>query len=58
VARQLDRSGGCREAAVAAAYVLDEIYAGPKAALRPIHEALMRAIDGFGEFEVAPKKGM
>ncbi len=37
--------------------VLAEIYAGPKAALRPIHDTLMAAIDGFGAFEVAPKKG-
>jgi hypothetical protein len=37
--------------------VADEIYAGPKAALRPIHDALMKAIGAFGEFEVAPKKG-
>lgn len=37
--------------------VLDEIYTGPKAALRPIHEKLMGAIAEFGEFEVAPKKG-
>jgi hypothetical protein len=37
--------------------VLDEIYAGPKAALRPIHDKLMDAINGFGEFEIAPKKG-
>lgn len=35
---------------------LDGIYAGPKAALRPIHDALMKAIGAFGEFEVAPKK--
>jgi Domain of unknown function (DUF5655)/Domain of unknown function (DUF4287) len=35
----------------------DEIYAGPKAALRPIHDALMHAIRAFGEFEVTPKKG-
>lgn len=35
---------------------LDAIYAGPKAALRPIHDALMAAIAGFGDFEVAPKK--
>ena len=37
--------------------VLDEIYAGKKAPLRPIHEQLMAAIGKFGEFEVAPKKG-
>jgi hypothetical protein len=37
--------------------VLAEIYSGGKAALRPIHEALMAAIDQFGEFEIAPKKG-
>jgi hypothetical protein len=37
--------------------VLDEIYSGPKAALRPIHEKLMNGIRQFGEFEVAPKKG-
>jgi len=37
--------------------VLDEIYTGPKAALRPIHEKLMEAIAQFGDFEIAPKKG-
>ena len=37
--------------------VLDEIYSGPKASLRPIHEKLMSAIEQFGEFEIAPKKG-
>jgi hypothetical protein len=37
--------------------ILDEIYTGPKAALRPIHEKLMAQIHGFGEFEIAPKKG-
>ena len=36
--------------------VLDQIYAGPKAALRPIHDKLMSAINEFGEFEIAPKK--
>lgn len=34
-----------------------EIYAGPKAELRPIHDKIMRALSKFGEFEVAPKKG-
>jgi Domain of unknown function (DUF5655)/Domain of unknown function (DUF4287) len=35
----------------------DEIYVGPKAALKPIHDKLMAAIGKFGAFEVAPKKG-
>ncbi|HSL47259.1 MAG TPA: DUF4287 domain-containing protein, partial [Anaerolineales bacterium] len=37
--------------------VLDEIYTGGKAHMRPIHEKLMKEIDKFGEFEIAPKKG-
>lgn len=37
--------------------VLDGIYSGKKAHLRPIHDKLMAAINGFGDFEVAPKKG-
>jgi hypothetical protein len=37
--------------------VLDEIYTGAKAAQRPIHEALMKQIGKFGEFEILPKKG-
>lgn len=43
-----------KEASLGAA--VDEIYAA-RPGLRPIHDALMRAIGGFGEFEVAPKKG-
>jgi hypothetical protein len=37
--------------------VLDEIYLGAKAHMRPIHEKLMKEIDKFGDFEIAPKKG-
>ncbi len=37
--------------------VLDTIYSGKKAALRPIHDVLMAGIGRFGEFEIAPKKG-
>jgi Domain of unknown function (DUF5655)/Domain of unknown function (DUF4287) len=37
--------------------VLDGIYTGAKAALRPIHERLMAVIQPLGEFEIAPKKG-
>ena len=36
---------------------LDAIYTGAKAGLRPIHEALLARIDGFGGHENAPKKG-
>jgi len=35
---------------------LDQIYSGPKAELRPIHDKLMSAISAFGPFEIAPKK--
>ncbi|MGE5927277.1 MAG: DUF4287 domain-containing protein [Gemmatimonadota bacterium] len=38
------------------AQALDELYAGPKAALRPIHDTLLEALRSFGEFEEAPKK--
>jgi hypothetical protein len=37
--------------------VLDEIYSGAKAALRPIHEAVMVEINKLGEYESLPKKG-
>jgi Domain of unknown function (DUF5655)/Domain of unknown function (DUF4287) len=37
--------------------ILDEMYSGLKANLRPIHEKLMNAIQQFGDFEIAPKKG-
>jgi hypothetical protein len=36
--------------------VLDGLYTGPKAALRPIHDKLLKAMEGLGEFETAPKK--
>src|SRR6185503_11397320 len=37
--------------------VVDEIYAGQKASLRPVHDRLMAVISPFGPFEVLPKKG-
>ena len=36
--------------------VVDELYAGPKADLRPIHDRVMAAAQSFGEFEIAAKK--
>ena len=47
-------------AAAASGASVDEVvagfYAGPKAALRPIHDKVMAAIAKFGAFEIAPKK--
>ena len=36
--------------------VVAALYTGPKAALRPIHDALMANINTFGEFETSAKK--
>ncbi|HEV7670029.1 MAG TPA: DUF4287 domain-containing protein [Thermoanaerobaculia bacterium] len=42
----------------ASADLADDLYTGPKAALRPIHDAVMTALRGFGnDLEEAPKKG-
>ncbi|MBH9552038.1 DUF5655 domain-containing protein [Inhella gelatinilytica] len=35
---------------------LDALYSGKKAALRPLHDAVMAQIQTLGPFEVAPKK--
>ncbi len=54
------KSDGASAAAASGASpddVLAEIYGGPKAALRPIHDAFMAGIAKLGEFEIAPKKG-
>jgi hypothetical protein len=37
--------------------VIDEIYSGKKADLRPIHDRLMPEIEKMGGFEILPKKG-
>ena len=52
----LQSAPGVAEAAESAGAAADRIYTGPKAALRPIHEAVMTAIGAFGPFEIAPKK--
>lgn len=36
--------------------VLDALYSGPKAHLRPVHDKLLKAMKKLGDFEEAPKK--
>ena len=36
--------------------VLDELYAGPKATLRPIHERLLEELERIGPYQATPKK--
>jgi len=55
--QKTDGQTAAKEKGLSTDQVLDEIYTGPKANLRPIHEKLMSAINTFGEFETAPKKG-
>lgn len=54
LARQSD--GASLNAGLSADAVLDGLYGGPKAGLRPIHDLLSTAMDGFGPYEAAPKK--
>ncbi len=37
--------------------LLSEIYSGRKEHLRPVHDAVMRKIEDFGDFDTVPKKG-
>ena len=54
--RQTDGTRSAEVKGLTADTILDEIYAGPRAALRPIHDALLAEIVAFGEFETLPKK--
>jgi len=56
-ALQTDGQSSAESAGLSTQDVLAEIYSGSKAALRPIHDALMAAIQPFGPFEIVPKKG-
>ena len=54
---QYAKSAGTAPATASPDAAIDELYSGPKAALRPIHDAVMAKLAGLGEFEIAPKKG-
>lgn len=57
LARYAAERGAQGVAAGAGGDVLAEIYSGKKAHLRAAHDAVMAAIQPWGDFEVAPKKG-
>lgn len=49
---------GTHAEAIGSEALLDQMFAGPKAALRPIYDTLVAAIREFGDdVELAPKKG-
>ena len=52
-----DGQSAAQAAGLSGEDVIAAIYSDKKAPLRPIHDCLMASISGFGEFEVAPKKG-
>ena len=55
--RGLDAEAAGQSGPASSAEIVDGLYSGKKAALRPIHDRLMAAIARFpGEFEIAPKK--
>jgi hypothetical protein len=51
-----DGQSAAGEQGLSTGEVLDGLYSGPKAELRPIHDKLMVQINQFGAFEIAPKK--
>ena len=56
VTLHLRETGAASAPAATADAAVEEIYAGPKAALRSIHDRVMAAVAGFGPCEIAPKK--
>jgi hypothetical protein len=57
VLRQTDGASTAKASGATTEDVVSDIYTGPKAGLRPIHDQLIAAIEQFGPFEIAPKKG-
>jgi hypothetical protein len=57
IVQQSDGASAAAAGGFDADAVLAQIYTGPKAALRPIHDQVLAALDAVGPFEVSPKKG-
>lgn len=57
LALKSDGESAAKERGLSPASVLDEIYAGPRAALRPVHDRMLELLAALGDFETAPKKG-
>ncbi len=53
----LGNHGGALAAGKSDDEIVAEIYAGPKAELYPVHQLIIAALEGMGEYEVSPKKG-
>ncbi len=56
-AQQSDGQTAAEAAEASPQEILDGIYTGTKAGLRPLHDAVMNVISKLGEFNIAPKKG-
>jgi hypothetical protein len=56
LALKSDGTSAAAAAGQSADDVLDAIYAGKKAALRPIHDAVLSVLTTLGDYEAAPKK--
>lgn len=54
--RQAEEAGAAAAQELSSDRVLDRLYVGPKAALRPVHEKLLEKMRQLGAFEEAPKK--
>jgi len=52
-----DGQSAAKESGTSVQDVINQIYSGKSAPLRPAHDAVMAAVNAFGPFETVPKKG-
>ena len=56
-ARQSDGQSAAAASGAPTTELVAAIYSGKREPLRPIHDTVMAAVEAFGPFEIAPKKG-